>query len=152
MNSSSRLRFVLSALVLLGSVAAPGWAANGHVGRLDPDERQRLRGDLRQQAFEERLRMRDERMRARGDAGAYPGGAPGGYAPLRPPGFPPGPGAPAGPAIGSGPYENRGAGPPPAGAISVEPGGPRLIPDERQQLRRQLREARIRGFDNARGP
>ena len=150
MKSSLRLRFVLLALALLGSVAAPGWAANGHGGRLDPDERQRLRGDLRQQAFEERLRMRDERMRARGEPGAAPGGYPGGAPPLRPQGNPPGPGMPAGPAIGAAPYENRGV--PPAGAIGADPGGPRLSPDERQQLRRQLREARIRGFDNARGP
>ncbi len=118
---------VTLAAVLLFAWAPLASADPGHGGRMDPDERQRLRSELRSQAFEERMRMRAWRDGApTPSAGALAPDA----APYRGRGWGDGRrdwGSPAGP-------------PAPEGAPDGRPW--RLSPEERQNLRRQLRDAR----------
>ena len=132
---AQRALATLLAVATLPAVAHPG-------GRLDPDERQRLRGELRQQMQEDRARMRaehEERARLRAErAGDAPGWRLGRWSDMAP-GTPPMGGGPFGP-----PAEGA---PPPASALTPPPAHPppqRLSADEREQLRRQLREARFR--------
>jgi hypothetical protein len=112
----------LAALLLVCGVQS-AFAQNG-AERLDSGERQRLRMELRQRALDERLRGQPP-VQYQQAPQAYPtlppsgggaGGAGSGY------------GAPMN---GAGSYRNDG-------------GGPRLTPEERQQLRLQLREGRLR--------
>jgi hypothetical protein len=116
----------LAALLLVCGVQS-AFAQNG-AERLDSGERQRLRMELRQRALDERLRGQPPVQYQQapqpypalppsgGGAGGAGGGASGSY------------GAPMN---GVGGYRNDG-------------GGPRLTPEERQQLRLQLREGRLR--------
>lgn len=156
-------------LLLLGLGCLSGTAlAQVPQERLDAAERQRLRWELKQRALDERLRAQREHHGsvspqapvAPGSVPVYPGsdGYPqaGGYPPTR--GHPH-----AGGHAGSGGYPGAGgypgtaavpaAGPypgaqplPPAVLIVPVPGhfrpdgAPRLTPEERQVLRRQLRE------------
>lgn len=146
-------------LLLTGLVLAspPVLARGDHGGqRLDPAERERLRGDLRQRAYQDRHYGRADMPGGYGPRGYPPQPLPGYQGP--PPGYgaPPspgyGPGVPYGGAVyggyggngfnggyagqtGQGPY---GYGPMPGQGAPA----PRLSPDERQQLRRQLRDAR----------
>ncbi len=113
-------------MAVLALGAAPA-LAQPH-GRMDPSERQRLRMELREHAIEQRRQF--------GGRGAYAGpgwnGAPA-YGTAYPPGahVAPPPGA----------YAAPGGYPPPAAYAPPGPGG-RLSPEERMQLRRQLRDAR----------
>jgi uncharacterized membrane protein len=96
-----------SALALAFTIAASTTLAQP-AERMDPDERQRLRGELRQQIHDERIRSRHERHLER--RGGHP-----------PEVWPQAAAEAAYPAIGV---------------------APRMSPDEREQLRRQLREVR----------
>lgn len=114
---------VAAALVCVAATLMSPAAAQLPGERLDAAERQRLRGDLRQRA-------QDERQQAGRDS-IRPG------APATAPGWQPAP--PAG-------YAAPGGHASPGGYASpVGDGGPRLSPEERQQLRRQLRDVRLRG-------
>ncbi len=113
----------LAALLLICGVQ-PAFAQNG-AERLDAVERQRLRMELRQRALDERLRGQPP-VQYQQAPPAYPalppsGGGAGGA----------GGGGYGAPMNGAGGYRNDG-------------GGPRLTPEERQQLRLQLREGRLR--------
>lgn len=121
----------LSLVLLAGP--ANSWA-HGQGERLDSAERQRLRWELRQRAIEERMRAQGAVPPVGGSQPGHPqtGGYPnlGGY-----------PYQQAYPRHG---YPYQGA-PVPQGAYPM----PRLSPEERQQLRRQLREGRERGRDSS---
>lgn len=198
MHNPLRRLLTGSLMLLVASASMPALASD----RLDPEERMRLRGEVRRHASEDRMRAR-EAWRGGRDAGAVgvppPGGVAGqppaggrryhgGPAPGSTPGYgtapgygppahgyggPPGgamPGYGAPPADGSvgyrGPGYRGGAGAgygAPAYGPSLAPsaggqaggsgyaGGPRLSPEERQALRRQLRDARRHGLDDPSG-
>jgi uncharacterized membrane protein len=139
----SAVATIVSLALCLAMLGVPGRAAAAgpHGHRLDPAERDRLRGDLRQQAFQERMQLREQRAAGRlgewtGEAGAMPGRGPmAGHPPQ---------------AGGWAAMPDRG--PAPAGG-GFMPGPGRLSPDERQMLRQQLRESRRRGgIEGAGGP
>lgn len=123
------------ALATLLAVAA-GQSAAHQGGRLDPDERQRLRGELRQQMQEDRARLRAERHAEPAQGRGLRIGRWSDMAPGTPP-------------MGNGPFAPTTDAPPPAAGhapagVPAAPPVQRLTADEREQLRRQLREARFR--------
>ncbi|MFT3804113.1 MAG: hypothetical protein QM766_23230 [Burkholderiaceae bacterium] len=129
------LALVSLALVLIG--AAPALHAAGPPGmRLAPDERERLRGELRDQPWHRR-EPRFGPDGQNGGAGPRHFGGPG-------PAFAPGSfGAPA--MAPSGGPRDPGRGWAPASDAGWDRHGPppepaRLSPDERRELRRQLRD------------
>ena len=142
-----------SLLLLVASASVPAVAFD----RLDPEERIRLRRELRRHALEDRVRAREawrggppHRFDAPPPAAAPGYGVPPVDSPMgyRGPGYPGGaPGGQGGPVLGpalSPPVHGQADGPGHAG-------GPRLSPEERQALRRQLREARRHGLGDPSG-
>lgn len=138
-------RAVFCALCLAAELAS-AWPVSAQTlpARQDAIERQRLRQELRQQIVEQRQRTQNERA-AQGVAApvAAPIVPPNTYPPTN--AYPPSSGYPA-----AGGYPSPATVyPPPAAAGYRLDGTPRLSAEERQQLRRQLRDAR--GLDNRQG-
>ena len=100
-------------MLTLGLLLGQAALADPPGGRLPPDERERLRQELRQQRFEEsqRARQRDERLQVPRQGGAAPGDR------------------------GANPGTWRGAYP-----DNRDYGQQRMSPEERRQLRMLLRE------------
>ena len=143
------IRAVFRTLCLAAGIAS-AWPVSAQTlpARQDAIERQRLRQELRQQIVEQRQRTQNERA-AQGVAApiaapvAAPIVPPNTYPPTN--AYPPSSGYPA-----AGGYPSPATvDPPPAAAGYRLDGTPRLSAEERQQLRRQLRDAR--GLDNRQG-
>lgn len=107
----ARLRKAVIGLVLLSGAAGVVQSAPAEGRRMDPEERQRLRQELRQQ-WHHQDRDREMRQERRERLGLRPQG-------------------PAPNMEGASPDAGQGPGPGP---------GARLPPEERRELRRQLRE------------